>query len=210
MSKREFLMSSAALAAASALPMSTASAAQAGKDYRLIKPPQRTEVAAGKIEVVEFFWFACPHCYSLEPIVDEWAAKLPDDVEFRRIHVQFRQPKHQQIFYTLQALGEDKRLALKVFEAIHKERKRMNKVGEIKDWAVANGLDGDKFMSTFDSFGIRTQMSRATKAVETFGVDSVPMLAVNGKYLTSPSMVGSNAGVLKVVEDLIQMERKAA
>ncbi len=210
MSKREFLMSSAALAAASALPMSTASAAQAGKDYRLIKPPQRTEVAAGKIEVVEFFWFACPHCYSLEPIVDEWAAKLPDDVEFRRIHVQFRQPKHQQIFYTLQALGEDKRLALKVFEAIHKERKRMNKVDEIKDWAVANGLDGDKFMSTFDSFGIRTQMSRATKAVETFGVDSVPMLAVNGKYLTSPSMVGSNAGVLKVVEDLIQMERKAA
>lgn len=210
MFKREFLISSAALAAASALPAGVVQAAQQGKDYRLIQPPQRTEVAPGKIEVVEFFWYACPHCFSLEPIIEDWVAKLPDDVEFRRIHVQFRQPKHQQIFYTLQALGEDKRLSMKVFEAIHKKRQRMNKESEIKAWAVENGLDGEKFMNTFNSFGVRTQMSRATKAVETFGIDSVPMLAVNGKYLTSPSMVGNNPGALKVVDELIEMERKAA
>lgn len=207
MSKREFLIGSAALTAAAALAPSLAGAAQEGKDYRLIKPPQRTVVAEGKIEVVEFFWYACPHCYALEPIIDPWAAKLPEDVEFRRIHVRFRQPSHQQIFYTLVALDQDEKLGMKVFEAIHKDRKRMNSVDEIVAWAGANGLDEAQFKSTFDSFGVSTQMRRAVQAVESFGVDSVPMLAVNGKYLTSPAMAGSNQGVLTILDELIEMER---
>ncbi len=206
--KRDFLLGSAALAAAAALPMQAASAATEGKDYRLVNPPQRTEVDAGKIEVIEFFWYGCPHCYSLEPIINDWVAKLPDDVQFRRVHVKFRTPSHQRIFYTLLAMGEADKLGLKVFEAIHKDRKRMTGETEIKAWAVANGLDEAKFMSTFNSFGVGTQMSRGERATEVYGVDGVPMMAVNGKYLTSPSMVGTNEGALRVLDELIEKERK--
>ncbi len=210
MSKREFLLSSAALSAATVLPAGVASALQPGKEYRLVEPPQRTAVEAGQIEVLEFFWYACPHCYSLHPFIETWAAKLPDDVVFRHVHVQFRSPSHQQIHYTLEAMGKDKALGVKVFEAIHRERKRMRDESEIQEWAKANGLDEQAFMKVYSSFGVRTQMKRASQATAAFGVDGVPMIAVNGKYLTSPSMTGSNEAALRVTDALIEMERKAA
>lgn len=210
MSKRDFLISTAALSAAAALPVGIAHAAEAGKDYRVVQPPQRTSVEAGKIEVLEFFWYACPHCYSLHPLIEAWAKKLPEDVVFRHVHVQFRSPSHQQIHYTLEAMGKDKILGVKVFEAIHGERKRMRDEDEIKEWAMANGLDGQEFMKIYSSFGVRTQMKRASQATAAFGVDGVPMIAVNGKYLTSPSMTGSNAAALSMADTLIEMERKAA
>ncbi len=213
MSKRNFLKSSAILGSAGLLTPGLVFAAgappQVGKDYRVIQPPQRTEVAEGKIEVIEFFWYACPHCYALEPVIHDWAAKLPADVELRRVHVAFRAPRHQQIFYTLLALKEDQRLGGKVFEAIHKDRKRMEDTAEIFAWAKDQGLDEALFKKTFDSFGIRTAMKRASQQVESFGVDGVPALAVGGKYLTAPSMAGSNGRALEVVDSLIDLERKA-
>lgn len=210
MSKREFLIATAGLSAAAVLPVGFAQAAQAGKDYRVVQPPQRTSVPAGKIEVLEFFWYACPHCYSLHPAIEAWAKKLPEDVVFRHVHVQFRSPSHQQIHYTLEAMGKDKELGVKVFEAIHRERKRMRDEEEIFEWAKANGLDEQEFKKIYNSFGVRTQMKRASQATAAFGVDGVPMIAVNGKYLTSPSMTGSNEAALRMTDTLIEMERKAA
>ncbi len=213
MRKRHFIKSTAVLASASVLAPAWVSAAtelRAGKEYRLLEPPQRPEVGSGKIEVVEFFWYACPHCFALEPVLEAWAEKLPADVELRRVHVSFRSPGHQQLYYTLVALKEERRLGNKVFEAIHNERKRMDSPKEIIAWAKSVGLDEETFTKTFESFGVRTQMKRASQQVESFGIDGVPALAVAGKYLTSPSMVGTNGRALEVVDALIALERKSA
>lgn len=213
MSKRSFLAGSAGILTLAALAPHTSVIAQGvqpepGKNVRLIDPPIRTAVADGKIEVLEFFWYACPHCRSLEPVIDDWAKRLPADVEFRKIHVAFRGDAHQRLFYTLQALGEESRLGPKVFEAIHDQRKRLTSEGEIVDWAVSQGLDKTKFVDAWRSFGVNTQMRQAKQAIDAYNVEGVPALAVNGRYYTAPSMVGSNGGALQLVDTLIAMERK--
>lgn len=209
MDKRQFLTHSALLGAASvALPgLALAAAPVAGKDYRLVNPPQRTNVAPGKVEVIEFFWYACPHCYGLEPVVHDWLKSKPADVEFRRVHVAFRGSQHQQIYYTLLAMGKADELGGKVFSAIHDERKRMTDTDEIVSWAKAQGLDEKAFLATFNSFGVSSQMKKASQAVEAYGVDGVPAFAVNGKFYTSPSMVGSNGRVIEVVNQLVEQSR---
>ncbi len=213
MKKREFLTSSAVITAATALPASLALAQspvplREGKDYRLVQPPQRTEVAPGKIEVVEFFWVACPHCRAIEPVIEDWEKKLPGDVEFRKIHVSFRGTTHQQLYYTLVALGKDKEMLPKVFAEIHDKRNRLNKPDAVFDWAESAGLNRDEFVKTFKSFGVRTAMRRATQQMKSFGVDGVPALVVNGKYYTAPSMTGSNDSAMAVVNAMIEKERK--
>jgi thiol:disulfide interchange protein DsbA len=209
MNKREFILAGGVLALSGvpALGPVAVAAPVAGKDYRPVEPARRTEVGEGRIEVLEFFWYACPHCYSLEPVIQAWAARLPDDVEFRRVHVAFRGDQHQQLFYTLEAMGKTQELDDKVFEAIHRKRQRLNREGEILDWAKEQGLDMKAFEDAWNSFGVRTQMKKASKLVDDYAIDGVPMLAVNGKYLTAPSIVGSNEGALEVVDALIAAER---
>ena len=209
MKKREFMKAGGALALAGLPGLALAAGAPplAGTDYRLLNPARRTEAGDGKIEVLEFFWYACPHCYSLEPVIAGWTAKLAADVEFRQVHVAFRGNQHQQIFYTLEAMGKAEALGDKVFEAIHRQRKRMLKEDEILDWAKEQGLDTTAFEKAWGSFGVGVQMKKASKLVDDYAVDGVPMLAVNGKYLTSPAMVGSNERVLEVVDALIAAER---
>lgn len=213
MKKRKFLTSTAVIAAASALPASFAVAQtpvplREGKDYRLVQPPQRTDVADGKIEVVEYFWVACPHCRAIEPVIEDWEKKLPKDVEFRRVHVSFRGTAHQQLYYTLVALGKDREMLPKVFAEIQDKRNRLNKPGLIFDWAESVGFDREEFTKTFKSFGVRTAMQRATQQMKAAGVDGVPALVVNGKYYTAPSMTGSNGTAMEVVNAMIEKERK--
>lgn len=213
MSKREFLVSTAAVAVTAAVAPRLAVAAtnpREGKDYRAVTPPQRTNVPAGKIEVIEFFWIGCPHCRALEPVILDWEKKLPEDVHFRKVHVGWRVLTHQQTYYTLVAMKKDRELIHKLFEAIHDKRMRLNKPAQVFDWAGQQGLDVDEFRKTFGSFGVRTAMNRAEQEVKAYGVDGVPALAVNGKYYTAPSMVGSNGGALEVVNALIERERKGS
>lgn len=207
MIKRDFIKIGAGATLAALAPSVRAQAPVAGKDYRIVEPAQRTEAAAGKIEVLEFFWYACPHCYALEPVIHDWASRLPADVEFRRVHVAFRGDDHQQLYYTLLAMDKAEALGPDVFKAIHVENKRMRKADEVADWAAAHGIDRKAFVDTWKSFGVRTAMANASKKVEDYGIDGVPMLAVNGRYLTSPSMVGSNGRALQVVDQLIAKER---
>ncbi|MEZ5661537.1 MAG: thiol:disulfide interchange protein DsbA/DsbL [Burkholderiaceae bacterium] len=208
MNKRDFILASGSLALAG-LPAigHAADSLVAGKDYTVYDPPIRTEAPAGKIEVLEFFWYACPHCYSLEPVITDWASRLPADVDFRRVHVAFRGDQHQHIYYTLLAMGKTAEFDGKVFEAIHKQRKRMYDEGEIFDWAAENGLDRAAFEGAWNSFGVRTQMNKAKQMITAYHVEGVPMMTVNGKYKTAPSMAGSNGRALEIIDALVARER---
>lgn len=181
-----------------------------GQGWRRVSPPVRSEVPPGKIEVVEFFWYGCPHCHRFEPVLRRWVAQLPDDVVFRRVHVPFQERKHQQLYYTLLAMGEEEKLGLAVFRALHEERRRLDSDKEIIDWAQAQGLDRKAFSDHFTSFGVRTAMTRGTREMTEYGVDGVPMIGVAGKYLTAPSMAGSNQAALDLVDKMIAHERVAA
>jgi thiol:disulfide interchange protein DsbA len=209
MNRKQFL--SLATVATAALALPAVAAAADPKSFRALPRPVATDAGPGKIEVVEFFWFGCPHCFSLEPLIDKWAARLPADVEFRRQHVPFREKAHQQLYFTLQSMDKDEpRYRDAVFKAIHLDNKRMTNAREMISVLQPLGVDPKQFEETFTSFGVRTKMQRADKLADAYGLDGVPMLGVNGRYITAPSMAGSNERALQVVDELIQMERKAA
>jgi len=209
MNRKQFLSLAAVGVAAAAMPGLAVQAQEA--KYRTLKAPAPTDAEAGKIEVVEFFWFGCPHCYSLEPLINAWAKKLPPDVVFRRQHVPFRETKHQQLYFTLQAMGKDSEKVLgAVFAAIHQQRKRMLDPKEMVEVLAPFGVDAKEFNDTFKSFGVRTRQQRANKLADAYNLDGVPAIGVNGKYLTAPSLAGSNEAALRVVDDLIARERKGA
>jgi protein dithiol oxidoreductase (disulfide-forming) len=180
----------------------------AGTEYRLIKPAQPTE-SGGRIEVIEFFWYGCPHCNSFEPALADWVKHLPADVAFRKVHVPFNEKRHQQLFFTLEAMGKAEELTPKVFAAIHVDRNRLDTADKMAEFLGKNGIDPKVFRETFDSFSVQTKVRKADTLAASFQVDSVPLVAINGKYLTSPSMAGSNGAALQVVEYLIGQERKS-
>jgi protein dithiol oxidoreductase (disulfide-forming) len=181
-----------------------------GREFRTVKPAQPTEAPDGKVEVVEFFWYGCPHCHSLEPILKDWVARLPAHVAFRKVHVPFAVVAHQQLFYTLQALGKADALNDRVFAAIHEQRQRLDKPEDMADFAARHGVERKQFLDTYNSFGVRTRMQRATQLAAGYKIDGVPSFGVNGKYVTAPSMVGSNGGALRMIELLVERERKGA
>ena len=208
MNRKEFL-SLAALLASPSIPV-WAQGSDAAR-FRTLKTPAPTDAEPGKIEVVEFFWFGCPHCYSLEPLISAWSKKLPADVVFRRQHVPFREVKHQQLYFTLQAMGQDSEKVLNaVFNAIHQQRKRMLDPKEMTEVLAPFGVYAKAFTETFTSFGVRTRQQRANKLADAYDIDGVPSLGVNGKYLTAPSLAGSNEAALRVVDELVARERKGA
>lgn len=212
MNRKEFLSFAVVGIAALALPSLPVWAQRANAaSFRTLKTPAPTDAEAGKIEVVEFFWFGCPHCYTLEPIISAWASKLPPDVVFRRQHVPFGDAKHQQLYFTLQAMGQDNEKVLSaVFNAIHQQNKRMRDVKEMTAVLAPFGVDAKAFTDTFNSFGVRTRQQRANKLADAYDIDGVPAIGVNGKYLTAPSMAGSNEAALRVVDELVARERKVA
>lgn len=207
--RRSMMLAAGALLAG--VPLAgNAQALREGKDYRLVKPVQATDAPAGKIEVIEFFWYGCPHCNALEPALNQWVSKLPDDVVFRRVHVPFGERRHQQLYYALESMGKAEELGDDVFRAIHVDHDRLDTPDKMAAMLAKHGVDEKLFRDTFDSFAVRTKMRRAAQLVDAYGVDGVPAMAVNGKYYTSPSMVGSAGGALRVLDQLIALERNAA
>ena len=179
-----------------------------GHEFVAVRPPAPTDASPGRIEVIEFFWYGCPHCASFEPLLKEWVPRLPADVAFRKVHVPWQVQAHQQLFYTLEALGATATMNDKVFAAIHVDKNRLDTPEAMADLFARNGGDRAKFLETYGSFGLRARVQRATQLAAAYKVDGVPMLGVAGRFLTSPSMVGSNAGALKVVEALVDRVRK--
>ncbi len=186
-------------------------AAVEGKDFVRLAQPQ--PVPPGKIEVIEFFWYGCPHCNAFEPALDAWSKKLPGDVVFRRVPVAFREEPfvaHQKIYYTLEALGQIDALHRKVFAAIHNERQRLDKPADIAAFVAKNGGDAAKFTEVFNSFGIQTKTQQARKLADTYKIDGVPSIGIHGRYFTSPTLAGSADRALAVADQLIQRIRTGA
>jgi thiol:disulfide interchange protein DsbA len=185
----------------------------ADKDYKLINPPQKTD-AAGKIEVVEFFSYACPHCADFEPFLQDWVKRKPKDVTFRSVPLVFRESWKPlaKLYYTLEAMGALDRHHQAVFDAIHKQNQSLFTDQAVMDWAVKQGLDKVKFEQTYNSFGIDAKVQRAMAMGKAYGVQFTPAMAVNGKYWTGPSMVAGGGGLdmgrfFAVIDQLIAMER---
>lgn len=216
LNRRHFLgaLGAATAASAATLPLvlpgsANAQTPEANKDFRVVEPAQPTD-AAGKIEVIEFMWYGCPHCYAFEPALTNWLKKLPQDVAFRRLPAQFSPiwVQHAKLFYTLDALGEEDRLHKKAFDAIHRENTPLDKDADQADWAAKNGIDKAKFVDAMKSFGVAGKLRRAAQVVVNYRIDGVPAMAVNGKYLTAPSMARGEEKCLQVVDYLIDAERK--
>jgi thiol:disulfide interchange protein DsbA len=167
--------------------------------------------AGGKIEVVEFFWYGCPHCNAFEPTLDAWAKRLPPDVAFRRVPVAFRDEPfgaHQRIFYALESMDQVEAMHRKVFYAIHVERARLDKPAEISAFMSKNGLDGAKFLEVFNSFAVQTKARQAKQLAEAYKIDGVPALGVQGRYYTTGTLAGSPERSLAVTDFLLQRVRK--
>ena len=186
----------------------------ADKEYKLINPPQRTQTGK-KIEVIEFFSYACPHCADFEPFMQDWLKRKPKDVEYRMVPMVFRESWKPlaKLFYTLEQMGQLERHHMKVFDAIHKHNQQLFTDQAVTDWALKQGVDKAKFEQIYQSFGIDTKVQRAAAMGRTYGVQFTPSVAVNGKYWTGPSMVMSPSGGLdmprffEVVDGLVAIER---
>ena len=213
MQRREFSISAATLAATAGLT-STAAHAQGqqpkeGVDYLTLDKPAPTEAAAGKIEVVEFFWYSCPHCNRFEPQLEEWAKKMPKDVVLRRAPVAFRpdfEPQ-QRLYFVLEGMGKVEELHKKVFHAIHVEKQALNSLPLIADWAEKQGIDKVKFTEAYNSFPVATKTRKATLLQEAYKVDGVPALGVAGKYYTSGSVAQTMERALVVTDHLVGVVR---
>jgi thiol:disulfide interchange protein DsbA len=185
-------------------------APQENVDYRKLPTAQGTVADAGKIEVLEFFWYGCSHCYAFEPQLQSWTKKQAADVQLVKVPVAFaesEQPK-QKTYYTLQALGKETQLHGKFFDGIHKDRVRLNDDSAIADFMEKQGIDKKTWQAAFTSFSVQIKAQRARKMAEAYKVDGVPMMAVNGKYLIEPGMTGGTDNMLKVVDFLVQKERE--
>ncbi|MCU1724724.1 MULTISPECIES: thiol:disulfide interchange protein DsbA [unclassified Pseudomonas] len=206
------LILSAALVAASAFGM-TAQAAEpieAGKQYIELSNPVPVS-QPGKIEVVELFWYGCPHCYAFEPTINPWSEKLPADVNFKRIPAMFGGPwdAHGQMFLTLEAMGVEHKVHAAVFDAIQNQKKHLTKPDEMADFLATQGVDKDKFLATFNSFAIKGQINQAKELAKKYEITGVPSLVVNGKYRFDLGTAGGPEGVLNVADQLIAKERAA-
>jgi thiol:disulfide interchange protein DsbA len=177
--------------AASATPANP----QNGVDYRTLEQRQQTD-SGKKVEVVEFFWYSCPHCYALDPELEAWVKKQGDNINFRRIPVAFRESfvPQQKMFYALEALGKGEELHRKIFNAIHAQHQPLDSETQIVDFMVKNGVDKQKFLDAFNSFAVQAKARRATQLMQAYQVDGVPLLAVDGHYETSPSIVANSLG----------------
>jgi thiol:disulfide interchange protein DsbA len=183
----------------------------AGKDYSKVDPPAPTSAPAGKIDVIEFFWYGCPHCYDLEPLIEPWIAKLPADVQFRLVPFDFGEALreiHQRIFCTWEVLGLVEKMHKKTFDRFHRERKPINTEQDMLAFAADSGLDVAKVKAAWNSFGVQVKMRQAKQTCDQYGVHSTPLLAVQGRFETEPAMAGSGDKALAVTDWLINQVRK--
>jgi thiol:disulfide interchange protein DsbA len=178
---------------------------QAGTDFLAVDPRAPTEAPAGKIEVVEFFWYNCPHCNAFEPSLQSWLKNLPKDVAFRRAPVAFQESfvPQQRLYFTLEAMGLIEKLHAKVFAAIHAEKVNLSRPEAILDWVVQQGVEKDKFLAQYNSFTVATKASKATQLQNAYKVEGVPALGVAGRFYTDGSLSGNMQRALQVVDALV-------
>lgn len=173
-------------------------------DFDKVDPVQPTDYP-GKVEVLEFYAYTCPHCNAIEPLVEKWLKTAPKDMVFKYVPVAFNASMQdlQKLYYTLEAMN---RLDLHpaVFKAIHEEHKQLFEAKQITDWAVSQGLDRKAFTDTFNSFGVQTKVKRADELAKAYHIDGTPTFAIGGRYLTSPANMNSYQGAVDQTDKLVK------
>jgi thiol:disulfide interchange protein DsbA len=180
----------------------------AGHDYVVLDTPQRQEVN-GKIEVVEFFSWGCPHCYEFYPMLGRWIATLPKDVSFKRVPVGLGHPEWEALaraYYALQSTGDVERLDSQIFEDIHRNHVWLYDERSITDWVGKHGVNVARFSAAFRSFGVNTNVGQAEQSAEDYRIPGVPALAIAGKYMVD----GNQTKMLTSSDQLIVMARAAS
>ncbi|PHV12315.1 thiol:disulfide interchange protein DsbA/DsbL [Chitinimonas sp. BJB300] len=186
---------------------------RAGVDFDYMPKAMSTE-APGKIEVLEFFWYGCPHCYHLEPMVAAWAKTLPKDVVLRREHVMWDgrsdMAGHAKVFNALKSIKQSDAVTPAVFKAIQADRIELRDEKVLFDWVAKQGVNRPQFEAAYKGFGAQAQLARATQLTRDYGIDGVPTFIINGKYKTSPSKTdGDEKRFFKIMDELIAKERGA-
>jgi len=188
---------------------SLALAQQARPAYTEIKPPMQVE-AEGKVEVLEFFWYGCIHCYNLEPALESWLKKLPADAQFRRVPAIFneRWAHDAAIYYSFEVLGVLDKLHRPFFDAIHRDRLRTDDPKALAEWLQRQGLNPEKFIETMKSFGVQSKTRRAAMLTNAYKIDGTPAMAVHGRYTVSADQGRTREGMLETVSGLVDQLRK--
>jgi thiol:disulfide interchange protein DsbA len=178
-------------------------------EYRLIEPPQPVETG-DRIEVIDFFWYGCPHCNNLQPFLEEWIKRKPADVVVRRMPTILKDAwaAHARIFYALELLNEVERLHQRVYHSYHVEELHMSKPDVVEQWAVKNGLDKRRWVDAYFSPEVDGKIARAVRAMKLYQVEGTPSLAVDGRYITLGSMAPSIKGMVVVLDDLVRIARQ--
>jgi thiol:disulfide interchange protein DsbA len=205
MSLRQLL----ALAAAT-FGIAFAAGAQSTLPYEPLKPAQPTDVAPGKVEVIEFFWYGCPHCYRLESSLNAWLKKKPADVVFKRVHAVPSEAwgLHAYIYYTLETMGLLDQLHGKVFDAIHRDQKNLTNQKILDQWLQQNGIDVAKYHEVEKSFTVNSKVKRAAQMTAAYKVDGVPRVIVDGRLMTGPEFAGGEDKIMGAVDQMIAAVRK--
>ncbi len=181
-----------------------------GKHYSVLSSRQPT-VDPKQVEVLEFFAYSCEHCHVFEPAIDAWQKKLPADVRFRRMPVAFRNGPmvmHQQLYFAIETLGLVEQLHRKVFNAMHVERQRFEKPDDVGSFAARNGVDPARLLNALNSFSVVAKAKQAMALADGYKMQGTPSIGVDGRWLTSGSMAGSNIKSLAVAEHLIGLAKK--
>ena len=192
-----------------ALPVAAQAQLAVGRDYAVIEPALPTDNPA-KIEVIEFFSYACPHCSDLNPYVVKWSAKLPADVAFRRVPVGFGNPFYQlmaKLYYALEAIGELNRLDTAVFTAIHEKGLKLIDDKSVLDWVTAQGVDAKTFSDAYNSFGVMSKIKRAEQLAQSSKIRGVPAIVVDGRYLVVGQAIKGHADLLVLTDKVIDKRR---
>jgi len=182
----------------------------AGVEYRELATAQSTDTP-GKIEVIEFFWYGCPHCYNFEPVITTWLKKLPKDVHFRRVPAMFNEEYAlgARAFYALEAIGAEERLHKSLFDAIHTgSRLKVANQAALTEWLGKEGVDTKKFTAAYRSFSVESKLKRAAQLTQAYKIEGVPAMAVNGKYVVITDNIRSFEHLLAITDYLIELSRK--
>lgn len=208
-SRRSWLLATGAMALGAAAHAQAPIAPKAGVDYTVLERPAMTEAPAGKVEVIEFFSYSCPHCHSFDPTFQAWAKTQPKHVHVRRVPVGFLDSyaQLQRLFYTLESMGQLEKLHSKVFNTIHVDRQRLNNDNAVFTWASKQGLEATLFKNTYNSFAVATKVSKATQLQNAYGVMGVPSFGVAGQYFVDTQKTGSLTRSLQVVSALASKQK---
>jgi len=174
----------------SGLAMASPADPKNGVEFITLAAPQPVSTVGKKVEVIEFFMYHCPHCNAFEPSLEQWVKKQGDKIVFKRVHMPYSgtDDPEAHLFLTLEAMGKSEEMQPKVFKAFHVDHIRLNRDDAIIDWVGKNGIDRNKFLDAWNSFGVITKLRRLSQVISNYKVEFVPTIVIDGKYQTAPSM----------------------